>query len=34
MGNQEGKDPIGRQMPTCGNNIKMDFKEIKFGDMD
>ena len=34
MGKPEGKIPLGRAMRRWEDNIKMDFQETRWGDMD
>ena len=34
MGKPEGKRPIGRHRRRWDENIKMDFQEVGYGDMD
>jgi hypothetical protein len=34
LGRPEGRRPLGRPRRTCEDNIKMDLREIGFGDVD
>jgi hypothetical protein len=34
VGNPVGRRPLGRPKSRCVHNIKMDFREIRLGDMD